>query len=621
MKYQSVLELFKKAAESYASRPALQAADMQLSYAELEMRAANLAEALIASGVPKGGIVAVLVEDRVTVIISLLAIMKAACVFVPLETTAPPQRLQIMLTEAAPDCLLIESKLYETFGQTAEDSVPEARVVMIGSKGNLAGLNGSRSSMPGGAEGSVTKSVEREYGPEDPCYVFFTSGSTGKPKGIVGTRHGIDHFIHWEKETLQLDAGLRVSQFPKPTFDAFLRDVFLPLSLGGTICTPQAEAATLLDTRQLIQWIDAQQINLIHCVPSLFRSIINAGPQPKHFSSLKYVLMAGEPVLPADVRRWFEIFGNRIQLVNLYGQTETTMAKFFYFIQPADQDRRFIPIGKPMEGARAVTIDECGNPCTPGEIGEIYVRTPYRSLGYYRQPQLTAEVFIPNPFSEDPHDIVYKSGDLGRLWEDGNFEFLGRKDSQVKIRGVRVEPLEVENLLRGHAAVKEATVVDRDDAYGNKYLCAYIVPSPGADIRSLKDFLRYRVPEYLVPSAFVTLQAIPLTPHGKVDRAALPAPDYDGFDLKQEFTAPSTPAEEMLAEIWTDLLGLKQVGVHDDFFDLGGHSLLIPQLISRINQTFEVELSVITFFEKTTISELAQDLKMIAGSAPQHAAG
>ena len=602
MKYQSVLELYQKAAATNPSRPAVLSAETSLTYAELDMRVTSLAQTLVGSGIRKGGIVTVLVEDRVTVIVALLGIMKAGCVFVPLETTAPPQRIGMMLTEAAPDCLLIETKLQETFGETVASSIPEAKVIVVGSKAHgLSNGNGIE---------------QREYGPVDPCYVFFTSGSTGKPKGIVGTRRGIDHFIHWEKETLQLEAGFRVSQFPKPTFDAFLRDVFLPLSHGGTICIPQGEVGTLLDTRQLIQWIDAQRINLIHCVPSIFRAIINAGPQGNHFSSLKYVLMAGEPILPADVRRWFEIFGDRIQLINMYGQTETTMAKFFYFIKQGDQDRRFISVGRPMEGARALVVDETGNPCTPGEIGEIYVRTPYRSLGYYRQPQLSAEVFIQNPFSDDPNDIVYKSGDLGRPLEDGNFEFLGRKDCQIKIRGVRVEPVEVENLLRSHAAVSEVSVIDRDDAYGNKYLCAYVVPSTGADIRPLKDFLRCRVPDYLVPSAFVSLQAMPLTPHGKVDRAALPVPDYDSFELKHEFTPPSTPAEGMLAEIWTDLLGLKQVGVHDDFFDLGGHSLLIPQLISRINQTFEVEMSLMTFFEKTTISELAQDLVVIAGNSP-----
>jgi amino acid adenylation domain-containing protein len=620
MKYQSVLELFSRAVASGPSRTAIHASDRIISYAELEAQAAALAETLISAGVPKGGIVAVLVQNRSVVVISLLGIMKAGCVFVPLETNSPPQRIKTMIAEAAPACILIAPELSETIARAAADSAPEAHVIFIGPKGVLSET--ARPFATKQAKAGVSESRGREYGPEDMCYIFFTSGSTGKPKGIAGTRQGIDHFIHWEIEALKLGAGVRVSQFPQPTFDAFLRDVFLPLSLGGTICTPPAEAAALLDTRKLIQWIDALQINLIHCVPSLFRSLINAGPQGNHFSTLQYVLMAGEPLLPADVRRWFEIFGDRIQLINLYGQTETTMAKFFYFIQPADQDRRFIPIGKPMEGARAMVIDELGNPCTPGEIGEIYVRTPYRSLGYYRQPQLTDEVFIPNPFDSDPSDIVYKTGDLGRPLEDGTFEFLGRKDSQLKIRGVRVEPGEVENLLRSHAAVADAAVVDRDDAYGNKYLCAYVVPRPGADVWPLKDFLRSRVPEYLVPSAIVTLEALPLTLHGKVDRNALPVPDHDLLELKRDFIAPSTPAEGMLADIWADLLGLKQVGVHDDFFDLGGHSLLIPQLISRINKAFEVELSLIAFFEKTTISELAQSVEMIGGRGQQrHVAG
>ncbi len=215
---------------------------------------------------------------------------------------------------------------------------------------------------------------------------------------------------------------------------------------------------------------------------------------------------------------------------------------------------------------------------------------------------------MPNPFSHDPTDIVYKTGDLARLLEDGTFEFLGRKDAQVKIRGVRVEPAEVENLLRGHPAVADATVIDRADAFGNKYLCAYVVPRPAADLRPLKDFLRIRLPDYLVPSAIVALEALPLTPHGKVDRAALPVPEHYRLELKQKFIAPRTPTEEVLARIWSELLGLEQVGVNDDFFDLGGHSMLIPQVISRINEAFAIELSLMTFFERTTISELAPSI-------------
>lgn len=603
MKYQNVLELFGRAVERDPAHPAIDTVDGKISYAELEARAETLSEALISSGVPAGGIVAVLIENRATVVISLLGIMKAACVFVPLESNAPGQRIETMIAEVAPACILIGTELVETFAQIA---APQAKVFFVDPRG-LCDETG-RQVLKKRTDSGRSEGTRRELGLRDICYIFFTSGSTGKPKGIAGTRQGLDHFIHWERETLKPGVGLRVSQFPKPTFDAFLRDVFLPLTVGGTICIPPGKDAALLDTRRLIQWIDSQQINLIHCVPSLYRSLINAGPQQKHFSALKYILMAGEPLAPTDVKRWFEIFGDRVQLINLYGQSETTMAKFFYFVQLEDQHRRFIPIGKPMEGVRAIVVSDAGYPCTPGEIGEIYVRTPYRSLGYYRQPELTNEVFVPNPFSQDPSDVVYKTGDLGRLLEDGNFEFLGRKDAQVKIRGVRVEPGEVESLLRGHVAVADATVIDREDAYGNKYLCAYVVPRPGADLRLLKDFLRIRLPDYLVPSAIVALEALPLTPHGKVDRAALPVPEHYRLELKQEFIAPRTPTEEILARIWSELLGLEQVGVNDDFFDLGGHSMLIPQVIARINEAFTIELSLITFFEQTTISELAPSI-------------
>jgi acyl carrier protein len=336
----------------------------------------------------------------------------------------------------------------------------------------------------------------------------------------------------------------------------------------------------------------------------VFRAILNGDLHAQRFASLRHVFLAGEPVLPADVGRWSEVFGDRIELVNLYGPSETTMTKFFYRIKASDRDRRSIPIGKPMRGAKALVVGEKEEPCPPGKVGEIYIRTPYRSLGYYRQPEMTNEVFIQNPFSGSPQDIVYRTGDAGRVLDDGDFEFLGRRDQQVKIRGVRVEMGEIENLLRRHPGVEDVAVVDRADAAGNRFLCAYTVLNGDLGPAALRQFLGQQIPEFMMPSVFVRLEALPRMPNGKVDRRALPAPSQNREAL-EAYVAPRTPLEVRLAALFEELLGIAHVGIYASFFDLGGHSLLATQLLSRIRSLFQVEVPLRVLFAKPFVADLA----------------
>jgi amino acid adenylation domain-containing protein len=457
-------------------------------------------------------------------------------------------------------------------------------------------------------------SVTRE--PDDLCYVYFTSGSTGRPKGIAGRLKAIDHFVRWEIATLGLEPGVRVSQLTTPSFDASLRDFFTPLAAGGTVCVPPADI--VLDAEQLVAWIDAQQINLVHCVPSVFRSLLNEGLDATRFASLRHVLMAGEAILPADARRWFDIFGDRVQLVNLYGPSETTMTKFFHVVTPADADRRLIPIGKPMSGTGGLIVDDHGNPCPAGVVGEIYIRTPYRSLGYFGREDLTRAVFIQNPFSQDPNDLVYKTGDLGRMLKDGTFELIGRRDHQVKIRGERVELAAIETALRSHPSVKDVAIVDRDDATGTKYLCAYVVLAAGTATTELRDALAAEFPSAMVPSVFLALDALPRLVNGKIDRAALPVPDQNAARSEIAFEAPRNPVEEQLAALFTEVLGVSRVGIRESFFELGGHSLLATQLVSRIRRAFDIALPVRALFDAPTVAALAEQVDVLrwASAAP-----
>jgi amino acid adenylation domain-containing protein len=603
MSYQSIHEMFSQAVAKFRDNTAIVYRDENYTYGELEDRANSLANYLLKNGVKKGSVVGILVKDSFHFVSSVLGILKAGCAFVPFDQQLPQTRLAAMVSHVAPEWFIIESRFWNVLSGVTADAAPRATVLCVDGQ--------ARS----GDEPHLTEAQDYttyfnpakpqvESDPDDLAYIYFTSGSTGQPKAIAGRMKGIDHFIRWEIETFKLGEGMRFSRLLPLSFDASLRDIFAPLCSGGMAIGP-APRDTVLQAARLVEWIEANEIEVIHCVPSLFRSIINVSLTSDRMPSLKYILMAGEALLPSDVARWMDVFGERVQLVNLYGPSETTMVKFCYFVQPSDRDRRSVPIGKPMEGTKAMLVNSKGRPSAQGMIGEIYIRTPYRSLGYYKQPELTEEAFITDPFSGNPEDIVYKTGDLARMLEDGNYEFLGRKDQQVKIRGIRVELGEVESLLRAHASIKDVAVIDRQDGSGFNYLCAYVVLEEGMDILELREHLSKYLPEYMLPSAFVPMKELARTISGKVDRRALPAPGQSRDGLTEEYVAPRTPVEEALAEIWAQLLQIDRVGIHDNFFGLGGHSLLATQLLSRVRESLHVDVALRVLFEAPTISELA----------------
>ncbi len=601
----SVLELFRKSVTEFGDRVAIDRAGTELTYRELEARSNLLANYLIASGAQKGTAIAILAEDHLAVIASILGILKAGCAFVPLDAAIPEKRLRAMMKLVGPRWIILESKFFTLAENITADLDEDPRFLCLDQcqtsprKVEYLSLETATADTPA--------PVPQDE-PNDFCYVYFTSGSTGQPKAIAGRLKGIDHFIRWEIKNLNLGPETRVSQLLPFPFDGSLRDIFIPLCCGGTVCVPPSRD-TILDAPELIKWLDKQRINVVHCVPSLFRSIVNEAPSPDRLALLRYILMAGEVLLPSDVKRWMDIFGERVQLINLYGTSETTMAKFIHFVQPSDAERRSIPVGKPMPGAAALIVDSRGRPCPPGTIGEIYIRTPFRSLGYYNQPELTKEVFITNPFNNDPNDIVYKTGDLGRVLEDGNFEYLGRLDQQVKIRGQRVELSEVEGLLRKHEWVKEVAVIDREDSSGYKYLCAYVVLDNHDDTAEVRDFCAESLPDYMVPSAFVLMRELPQTISGKVDRRALAGMAQPQIGSDQPFFPPRTQLEEFLCATWAEVLGLSKVGIRSNFFHSGGHSLLATQVVSRLRAALEVEVTLRDLFEAPTVEALAQRIE------------
>ena len=598
-----IIEMLSESITKSHDKIAIEWRENQLSYDELEIRASQIAARLNSAGAGKGSLIVVMLENSFHVIPAIIGILQAGCVFVPIDHTNPEKRLEAMFSVIKPEWVITESKfaaLLERFLPPTQNKLPLIQLyngeVQPAHHEEAPGLSAA---VPPASTQKILVTNE----PDDMCCIYFTSGSTGNPKAIAGRFKSIAHFIDWEIKTFNIDETVRVGQFTNHAFDAFLRDVFVPLCVGGTICIPD-ERETILETMSFIRWIDERRISLIHCVPTLFRMILSQELKPEYFSHLKYIMLAGEKVYPADIKKWMEIYADRVQLVNFYGPTETTMIKFFHPINPSDLERKFIPIGKPMEGARAVVVGPDGKACPPNSVGEIYIRTPYRSLGYYNEPELTKEFFVQNPFSDDPLDIVYKTGDLGRVLSDGNFEFLGRKDYQVKIRGLRVELGEIETLLRTFAGVRDAVVIEAKDAREEPYLCAYVAADQGLETNELRDHLLTQLPANMVPSVFMKLEALPLTLNGKVDRRALPPPEKKR-SKQTAFVAPRTLTEETLASTWSDLLGVEQVGINDNFFELGGHSLLATQLISRLRIAFQVELPLAALFENPTVAKLA----------------
>jgi amino acid adenylation domain-containing protein len=602
-----VHEMVRDAAAAHAGRAALQRGGEAMTYAALDAGANRLAHRLIAAGVGPGVPVGLFSADPFVLVPAVLAVLRAGGVFVPLDPRLPAGRLAAMLAVVRPDLHVAAAAECGALAALLAGG-GEARVVCADPEAldrrAFAGLavDARPLSLESGADPAL---------PADPdavCDVFFTSGSTGTPKGIAGRLCGIGHFMQAEGELLGARPGMRYAQLTGPAFDGFLRDVFIALVTGGTVCVP-GQPGLAADPRALARWLAAAGVNVMHCVPSVLRGLLAQPLEGDAFPALTHVGVAGEPLLPADVARFRAVFGGRVALLNFYGPTETTLTKLVHVVTEEDARRRTVPIGRPLPGAQAVVLDGDGLPCPPDTLGEIYLRTPYRAHGYWGRPDLTAQAFVPNPITGDADDVVYRTGDLGRMREDGAFEFAGRRDHQVKIRGVRVELAEVENALRSHPAVADAAVRDWDDGQGGRSLAAYWVfraQAGEADAGALRAWMGRLLPEAMVPSRWVPLAALPRTPNGKLDRNALPDPART--ERAREPVAPRDAVETVLAGVWAEVLGLPAVGVEDPFFEVGGHSLLLTRVAAAVEELFETELPLALFFEAATVAEQARAL-------------
>jgi amino acid adenylation domain-containing protein len=618
-----LLDWLTETGRQHRQKVAIEGPDRSVSYGELHERANQVAHCLLDNGVSPGSNVVVLLEDRLALITAMIGIFRAGCVFVPLDPDAPVARLRSIVEDLAPRLLVIGGQ-YHALARDLFGSTAGVQVLSMDGSGTPDLGDGLRP-IGRSLDDACTELPDLSVDPDAPAYVYFTSGSTGQPKGIVGRMKGLFNFVKWETKTFGLAPSCRISQLTTPTFDAFFRDVLVPLCAGGTVCLPPSKTQNL-GANDLVDWIDRSRVELIHCVPSLFATLLGGNLDAGRFAHLRHILMSGEVLHVANVRTWMDTFGDRIALVNFYGASEATMIQLHHFVVAEDVDRGFIPIGKPIAGVEALLLDDQLNACPDGTEGEIYIDSPYLTLGYHKNAQATKQAFVPHPLDAHAEHPVYKTGDIAVRLDDGNLKFLGRRDRQVKLRGIRIELGAIESQLLRHERIQSCAVVVRETAQKNliakqslqetstdgsdqKRLVAYVVATDRVTTSELRAHLERTLPSYMIPAQFVTLDKLPLTSSGKVDTRALPDPGEMRPDLANEFVMPETELEIAIADIWREILGLDQVGTQDSFFDLGGDSLKAMQTLNRFRRALGARVTIAQLFELRTIERLARHVE------------
>jgi len=581
---QLVPHQFDQCAAATPNALAVTADSQTLTYSELEQRATRLALQLRSLGVGPNVLVGLFVDRSVEFITGALSILKAGGAYVPLDPSLPRERLRAMLQDAQPPVVVAHSRTREALpSYTGELITLDAEVLERGR--------------------DAFNSSETVLEASDLAYVIYTSGSTGEPKGVEITHGGLLNLVNWHQRTFEITSGERASHQAPIGFDAAVWEIWPYLAAGAAICLPPEKLAG--QPERFRDWLIAQRITITFVVTPLAEHLLSL-TWPSDVSLR--ILLTG-----ADTLHQHPSAELPFKLVNNYGPTECTVVATSGVVA-ADEGQIGLPsIGRPIDNTQIYILDREMREVPEGEAGEICIGGAGLARGYINRPVLTAERFVSKTFSNGSETRLYRTGDLGRFLPDGQIAFLGRQDEQIKIRGYRIEPDEIVCQLDAHPAVQTSAVIAREDAAGEKQLVAYVVLAADAAPQDLKlrEFLSERLPEYMVPAAFVRLDTLPLTPNGKIDRATLPPPDSGNLLRHQPSVAPRTPIEERLIRILTPLLRVEKIGLNDNFFFLGGHSLLGTQLVTRINRTFNVEMTLLNLFEHPTVAEIAAEVERL----------
>lgn len=568
------------------TRDAQPAHSSVLTYAELDRRANQLAQYLRRLGIGPDSIVGVCAERSLELVIGALGVLKAGAAYMPLDPQHPPHRLAFMLSDARVRVVLAQ----------------QAYHALLPSDATIVALDGSDYVREPATRPDVRVT------PDNLAYVIYTSGSTGEPKGSMIEHRAISNNLLWMQRDWPLGTDDRLLQKTPFTFDVSVKEIFWPLLAGAQLVLAQPGGHR--DPEYLRMLMNQESITVTHFVPSMLQLFL-AGPVGAAAHALRLV-MCGAETLPVSLQERFQTL-LPADLLHLYGPTEAAIAVTGWMCERGTWRER-VPLGRPMPHVQLYVLDAALQPVPIGVPGELYIGGLALARGYLHRPDTTAEHFIPDPFGSVPGGRLYRTGDLARYQPDGNLEYLGRLDHQVKLRGLRIELGEIEIVLRRHQAVRDAVVIMSSErtavagaAVSPQRIVGYVVLAAQQALtgQDLRQYLASQLPEYMVPSTVLVLDAMPLNANGKVDRGALPMPPEERPELANAYVAPRTPDEETLASIWRELLGLEQIGVYDSFFDLGGHSLLAAQVVARLRDVLDIELPLRAMFEESTIAGLA----------------
>jgi amino acid adenylation domain-containing protein len=582
--------LFEEQVERTPDAVAVICGDRSLTYRALNREADRIAGRLRGLGVGRGALVGIFAERSVQMITAMIGILKAGGAYVPLDPSYPADRLHFMTEDAGIQILLSGSthcEISSSYGGTVIDLEGDQRVT---------------SETAIGRQDSVGS-------PEDLAYVIYTSGSTGRPKGVCVPHRAIARLV-MHTNYIALGPSDVVAHVSNCAFDAATFEIWGALLNGARLVVLGQEV--VLSPEDFAGALRREKVSTLFLTTALFNQMAHL--RPEAFRTVRNLLFGGEAVDPECVRSVIRA-GRPERLLHVYGPTENTTFTSWYQVEDVAGDAVTVPIGRPVSNTRIYLLDRFGNPVPVGVPGELHTAGDGLARGYLNREELTGERFIPDPFAAVPGSLLYRTGDIARYRRDGNIEFLGRKDHQIKIRGFRVELEEIETALATHQAVQSAVVTARQDRPGDTRLVAYVVQRQHVTTEALREFLGKSLPPYMVPSFFVYLDSLPLTPNGKVDRRALPVPGPSSRASEDVFTPPRTSVEKAVSGIWSDLLGIKQIGVKDNFFALGGHSLLATRVIARISEVFRIDMSLRTLFELPTVEGLSALIEAVSGDA------
>lgn len=589
---QSIPDRFERIVRQFPDRIAIKTGDRDLTYAEINATANRLARAILAKQMKREEPVMLLFEHGPEAVTAILGALKAGTCYVPLDPSLPRGRVESISKDSGIR-LIVTNKKNFTF---ANDLTSKSADVL-----DVDALETHISN----------ENLGLALSPDAYACIMYTSGSTGEPKGVLQNHRGIMHKVMVYTNLLHICADDRLTLLHYTSFDACMHHLFGSLLNGASLLPfdPRVGAGS-----PLASWLNNAQVSIYHSVPTVFREMAAALTGEEEFPHLRAINLSGAPMHREDVELYKRLFSSECILLHMIGATETGWIRHYLINKDTEITDRGVPVGYSIQDKEVVLLRDDGQATDAGEVGEIAVKSRYLSQGYWRRPELTASKFLPHPAGGK--EKVYLTGDLGRISSDGCLFHLGRKDFQVKIRGFRIEVGEVESALLALEDVREAVVVKTEAAGSDdERLVAYIVArrQPVPTVTKLRRTLGQRLPDYMVPTAFVFLEALPLTPNGKVDRKALPLPGKFRPELDTAFVAPRTPLEEELAEIWAEVLCQDQVGIHDNFFDLGGDSISAIRVISRILEKFQLALSVHSFFPATTVEQMSSVISQSQG--------